>query len=185
MHSPFNKAREQFGSDLEDSNRGGADSVLPSRWSRQWVGPGDWSAQRDASPGCNESSLGIICLWIAKRRDTQEEPDGEKIKGRWWNKYWELSSSRGQFGRDLVDPRDGRIAFHREFKTHWMREAQVFWRKGWEPWTLALDRKKIERRKRGHDDDDDGDRPRSSRHDEDDGGHRPRGSRKRMNSVWV
>ena len=169
MHQPFNLSREQFGSDLEDRNQ---DSVLRVRWARQWVGPGDWAAQRDATPGCAESSLDVICLWIAKRRDSQEGPDGEELKGRWWNKYWELESSRGQFGVDYVAECNGRTIYHREFKTHWMREAQVFLKKGWEPWTLALDRKKMKRRKRGHDDDEDDHRSRSSRHDEDDDDHR-------------
>ena len=113
----FNLPREGFESDLE-TDAEDPEAVLPRRWSRQWVGPGDWGADHNGVP-VKLSDVQDVFRWVAKKRAYMTIDDGSSVAGRWWNKYMTLSSKRGTMGRDLTF-QEGKVLYHRELIVHWV-----------------------------------------------------------------
>ena len=161
VHGPFVRPGNSLESDFED--KPGDQSVLPCKWSREWVGAGDWYATKEGIAWCSSApeSMTAVHRWVAKTKDIQIV-DGSMIKGRWWNKYMELSSTRGSMGRDLTTA-DGTVLYHREVQVHWVFEVQIFFKRGSEPWTRQMEQTRNARKKARADDrarDEPDDRPR-------------------------
>ena len=134
-------------SDMEDQPQ--HDTVIPNRWSREWIGEGDWHSDSKGYPQASADSLGRgeQFRWISKRRE-EFTIDGDPVSGRWWSKYLLLSSSRGRtFPGDFTSV-DGRTIYHREIHMHWMWDALVWFRHDFEPWTLELREKKAAKKRR-------------------------------------
>ena len=126
-----------FTSDFEDQPND--DCVIPNtRWSREWIGPGDWYPTRHGYPVCSEDSVADgPYRYVAKKRHTLII-DGEKVKGRYWTKYHHLDSTRGSMGWNLPQPFEAGYIYHRELRVHWCWDALIWFRHGCEPWTLEL-----------------------------------------------
>ena len=90
--SRFIRDVPQYESDMED--RPNDDSVLPGRFSREWIGPGDFVPDKFGHAKCNPHVAEHMMRWVAKHRD-RFDIDGQSVRGRWYNKYFECYSRRG------------------------------------------------------------------------------------------
>ena len=62
--------------------------MIPKRWSREWIGPGDFYPDKHGHPKCSPDMAHYTMRWVATKRQSFDI-DGVLVKGRWYNKYME------------------------------------------------------------------------------------------------